>query len=224
MYDIDKVLDGLDLDPTIHKVNLISIIQDEDIRKKIIDLLKKEYHVHQDLEEYEIPLKQVIRKLYFVICNQLKFDSLKWSISKELEDAWLLDNENEYKISTKEHLKLFGKNKHCNYNLLSSFFVQEWYTVHDIAQWITQKYNTDTKNLYFQSKKQLEYFLMKQRRLQILNERRKNYFLYLDQNQMMTMMMRMNYQRNRKTEIRDQDETFFSEWDIGKLIVPRIWR
>jgi len=77
MYDIDKVLDGLDLDPTIHKVNLISIIQDEDIRKKIIDLLKKEYHVHQDLEEYEIPLKQVIRKLYFVICNQLKFDSLK---------------------------------------------------------------------------------------------------------------------------------------------------
>jgi len=52
---------------------------------------------------------------------------------------------------------------------------------------------------------------MKQRRLQILNERRKNYFLYLDQNQMMTMMMRMNYQRNRKTEIRDQDETFFSE-------------
>jgi len=58
--------------------------------------------------------------------------------------------------------------------------------VRDVATSISQEYKINIKELCFQSKSELDHFLMKSRRLEILDNHRHYFFLFLENDKIKT--------------------------------------
>ena len=221
------ILNKLNLDNTIHKVCLKSIIQDEKNRKALTDLLKEEFKLKQELDNFEIPIREVLFELYFVIKKELEHQAIQWNLQIDIKEAKLIENEYEYEL-TKRSFNLLFKNTMITYKHLASFFVQKWLTVRDVATSISQEYKINIKELCFQSKSELDHFLMKSRRLEILDNHRHYFFLFLENDKIKTKKVFLKDTGRgtlkRREEIVYWNDTFISIYNVWKLIVPRIWR